>query len=329
MAEKLNKRLIVSIGGAVVLIAAIGGLYMMFLRPQMKEWNKVNRLKKERATELARLKKAFGKQNDPKIILKALRQEISNLGKANRALSRIKRPGTEMKDLPDELKDPDPQIRKALFDEYNSMLMKSEQESIEAALKEAKIEPPDFSLHSNLKGTHEVPYYINRKTGLQGIINALIKTQAASNDKILFQELGLENYAKGLNRRRASINVLSYFMQMTMDMDNLTSFLYNLNEEEGYYYVEEMTIKPATRQRFGGRDAKLLVDARINTILIYQSEVAKDLRMAVEKSAKQSTARVSKSGKVGGFLSLASGTARTAERELERQKNKKWYEFWK
>ena len=328
MAAKLNKRLIVSIGGGVVLIAAIVGLYIMFLRPQMKEWKEVNREKKDRQAELARLKNTFQNQDDPKIVLKTLRLEIGNLGKANHALSKIKRPGTEMKDLPPDLKDPDPKIQKALFDEYTSILMTSEQENIEADLQEAKIDPPEIKLHSQLWSTFEVPYYINRKTGLQGIVNALIKTQAASEDKILFQELKLEDYANGIKRRKESQNVLSYFMVMTMDMDNLISFLYNLNEEESYYYVEKMTIKPATRQRFGGESAKLLVDARINTVLIYQSEVMKELKGAVEK-AKQESKRASKSGKVGGFLSLAAGASRAAEAEVERKANKKWYEFWK
>ena len=329
MAEKLNKRLVVSIGGAVVLIAAIAGLYVMFLRPQMKDYKEIKSKKKERQAELTRLKKTFNNQDDPKIILKTLKLEINNLGKANRALSKIKRPGTEMKDLPSDLKDPDPKIQKALFDEYTSMIMASERENIEADLREANIEPPDIKLHTNLRSTVEVPYYINRKTGLQGIVNALIKTQAASEDKVLFQELRLEEYATGIKRRRESQNVLSYFMVMTMDMDNLISFLYNLNEEEGYYYVEKMIVKPATRQRFGGQSAKLLVDARINTVMIYQSEVMKQLKSAVMKS-NQGLRRASKGGKkVRGFLSLAGGAKKTAAAEVERKKNKKWYEFWK
>jgi hypothetical protein len=32
---------------------------------------------------------------------------------------------------------------------------------------------------------------------------------------------------------------------------------------------------------------------------------------------------------VGGFLALASGIQETTEKEIERQKNKKWWEFWK
>jgi hypothetical protein len=329
MAEKLNKKVIVSIGGAVFLIAAIGAMYIVFLRPKMTEWTTANREKKNRQKELTRLRSVFDNGQKPKTKLHALQAELKEIEKANKALGKIKRAGMELVDIPPELKDPDPNIRKVLFDEYNAKFMKDQQGSIEAALDKAEIDPPDdFSLFTPLRGTEELPYYINRTTGLQGITSALIKTQEASDEKIIFEKLGLEHYAGGEKRRQGSLNVLSYLLELTMDMDNLISFLYNLNEEEGYYYVDNMTIKPATRGRFGGQDVKLLVDARINTIMIYKSEVMKDLKRAAEQSAIQ-TRRRTTGGKVGGFLALAAGSQKAADKEVERQQNKKWYEFWK
>jgi hypothetical protein len=294
----------------------------------MKEWQAINRQIKDRKAELVRLQKAFSNQKDPKAALRNLKLEINNLGKANAALSRIKRPGMEEKDLPPELLDPDLRIRKALFDEYNKMVMEGELKNIKAALEDAKIDAPEIKLHTPLLSTVELPYYFNRQTGLQGIVNALIKTQANSNDKILFQELGLEDYNKGSLRSKGAQNVLSYLMEMTMDMNNLISFIYNLNDEEGYYYVEKINVKPATRQRFGTQDVKLLVDARINTVMIYKSAALKELKKAVAKSELASK-RQSTGGKVTGFMALAAGIQKATERELERKANKKWYEFWK
>lgn len=327
MAEQPSRRLIVGIGGGVILIAGLTALYIVFLRPQMKEWTKINREIKDRKAELVRLQEAFGEQKDPKVMLKTLRLEIQNLGKAKAALNKIKRPGTEMKDMPVDLMDPDEEIRKALFDEYIKLLMETEEANIEKALKAAKIDPPVINLLTPLRSTVEAPYYINRQTGLQGIINALVKTQESSGDRILFQELDLEDYAKGIERRSGSQNVLSYYLVLTMDMDNLISFIYNLRDEEGYYYVEEMTIKPATRQRFGTK-VELLVDARINTVLIYKSEELKEIQKAVQRSEVKSQ-RQAEGGTVGGFLALAAGIQKTTQKQIEREKNKKWYEFWK
>jgi hypothetical protein len=230
--------------------------------------------------------------------------------------------------MPPELMDPDPNIRKALFDEYNKMVMESEQESIEETLQGAEIDYPDFNLHTPLKDTAEAPFYINRKTGLQGIVNALVKTQDSSDEKILLQELRLEDYDQAIRRSTGSQNVLSYYMEMTMDMNNLISFIYNLNDEEGYYYVESMSVKPATRQRFGSQGTKLNVDARINTVMIYQSEALRELKQKVEQSQLQ-TQHGGKGGRLGGFLALAAGIQKTTEKEIEREKTKKWYEFWK
>lgn len=329
MEAKFNRRIIVSIGGVAVAIGIVVGLYMFGVRPKTKEWNEVRVKLKEREKKLNQLRNLFSNQDNPTVELRTLKQEIKNLQDANAAFDKIKKPGVETKDLPVELKDPDPQIRLELFRDYIEEVMSVAEENIKRDMKSAGISPPDIKLYAQLNDPGEASYYMNRAGGLQGLTNAIIKTQSGSNDNIILAKLALEDYNTGIERRSTAGNVLSYFLDMTMDMQNLMAFIYNLQEEDGYYFVEEMTIKPARRGRFGGENPKLLIDARINTVMIYKSEVMKAIEKATKESAKTKMGGGTARGGYGRLELLAMGYKKTLERQERRAREKKWYEFWK
>jgi hypothetical protein len=262
-----------------------------------------------------------------------LRQELKNLGKANASLEKIKKPGLESDALPKELKDPDPRIRKALVNDYMKEVMAVTEQNMKQALGDVQITAPDFKLFEPIYAFPQAAYYMNRANGLQGIISALVKTKSEHGGEITLAALGLESYKKGIKRRKASQNVLSYTMEMTMNLQSLMSLMYNLQEEEGYYFVSDMTITRATSRRFSSRDSsddiKLLVGARINTVMIFESQMAKALKKAVEKSASAKKQRSRKRRRGGGLFALAGGMRQTALEEVKRGTEKKWYEFWK
>ncbi len=334
MEMKLDKRLIVSIGGMAAALAVLVGLYVVVVRPRMKAWNEVRVELKKSRERLVELRKLFKDRDDPRDEVKVLRQELKNLGEANASLDKIKKPGLEADELPEEINDPDPEIRNALVNGYMKEVMSVTEQNMKQDLGAVKITAPDFKLYNRIDAFPEAAYYMNRANGLQGIINAIVKTQSTHVGQITFAELELEDYKKGFERRRASQNVLSYSMEMTMNVQSLMSLMYNLKEEEGYYFVSDMTIKPATSRRFSSgdssRDLKLLVDARINTVMIFKSEVEKALKQAVEKSATANERALrSRGGKVGGLMGLAVAMKRVAEEQAAREADKKWYEFWK
>jgi len=328
MEAKLNRKIVVGIGGVAVAVAILAGMYLLIVRPRMKDWNETRAQIKDRQKRLDQLRKDFSDQDDPSIELRILYAEVQSLEEANKALEKVKKAGRESEDLPEQLKDPDPKIKLELHRDFIKEVMASDEEKITKDLEGAEITPPDFKLYTELKYPGEAAYYMNRSDGLRGIVNSMVKAQSRGSD-IIIDKLTLEDYAKGSKRRSAAGNVLSYFFVMTMDAKSLVSFMYNLKDEEGYYFVEEMTIKPATRGRFGGsEDPKLLIDARINTVMIYKSEVEKEIKKGAAKAA-EAKGRVLGDGKVTGFLALAMGMKKSAEKEVERAANKKWYEFWK
>ena len=329
----MNRRLIVSIGGIVAALVVLVSLYILVVRPQMKKWNDVRVELKKNNKKLTELRKAFGGQDDPRDELATLRQELKNVGRANNALKKIKKPGLESDDLPIELKDPDPKIRVALVNDYLQEDMSVSEENIRKDLDDAGIKAPNFKLYTHLKYFPEAAYYMNRANGLQGIINAIVKTKTATDSEITFNVLGLEGYTRGIKRRESSRNVLSYSMQMTMDMQSLMVFMYNLQEEEGYYFVSSMNVRPTISRRFSTQkktdNLKLLVDTRINTVMIYKSQVIKDLKRAVASSSDAKKRSLQSSGgKVTGFMALARGMATSVESKTSEQE-KKWWEFWK
>jgi hypothetical protein len=193
-------------------------------------------------------------------------------------------------------------------------------------LTAAQISPPDIQLYTGLGSAEEAAYYMNRAGGLQGIIDALVETQTEGG-RVVFDELRLEPYTKGKQRRRGAVNILSYGLQMTMNLENLISFIYHLQEQDGYYFLEQLAIKPGMSR--AGTQTPLDVNATVNTLLVFKSEEKKAVKRAAAETTKQRAASKVSGGRVGGLVGLAMGMRRTIEAEKEAEKNKKWYEFWK
>lgn len=349
MEAKFSRRLVVSIVGVLIVLGLALGGYFVIAGPRMKEWKEARKEINERRKRLKELKKAFSNQNDPRVELKTLQQEIKNLKKATSALDSIKKAGVETKDLPKELKDPDPAIRKELYRDYIKEVMSATEENMKENLKNAGIASPDMKLYTQLSDALEATYYMNRAGGLQGIINSMVKTQSEGST-IVFDGLVLEDYKKGRKRREGAVNVISYFLEMTMDTESLMSLLYNLQEEDGFYYVHELRLEPVgkgrsrfgsgrsridsgrsmlgtTGSQFGASDEKLKVTARIDTILVFKSEVKKQVAKAAAKTFAKRGTKKQKIG--GGLLGLFAGMKKQIEKEKQKQASKKWYEFWK
>jgi len=327
MAPKLNKKIIINVTGVVIVLALVGAGYVFYAAPRLKEWrDSVGEIKKS-PKRLNELKNLFGKQDDPRVELKVLSQEIKNLKGANKALDKIKKPGVEVKDLPRELNDPDPAIKIELYRDYMKEVMATTENSLKKQLTNAQVSPPDFKLYDNLKTPPEAAYYMNRAGGLKGIINAMEKTKAKGSN-IVFDKLALDNYAKSRKGSRGAINVLGYDLKMTMDVESLMAFIYHLQEEEGYYYIGELDVKPGKTVR--GAKRPLDVGMRVNTLLVFKSEAASQVKKAAAKNAQ---ARVKKGGGGrrlgGGLMALASGMKRTIRQEKKAAGQKKWYQFWK
>ncbi len=332
MEMKPNRRLIVSIGGVVAALAVLVGIYVFIISPRTKAWRE-DRVEIQKSDKrLAELRILFKDQDGPKVEINVLKQEFKNLGKANASLDKIKKKGMETKDLPKELMDPDPKLRIALINDYMKEVMSVSEENIKQDLVNVQIMAPDFKLYNKIKASPEAAYYMNRANGLQGLVNAITRTKAENGGEIAFAELKLEDYDKGVKRRMASQNVLSYSVEMTMNAQGLMSLMYNLQEEEGYYYISDMTVKPAASGRFStGASSggfKLLVDARINTVMIFESQVESALKQAIQKAGG------SKKGSGGGvasgwFAAFSMQAQQTADSEAGVKVEKKWYEFWK
>ena len=326
MAPKLNKKIIINVTGVVIVLALAAAGYLFYAGPRLKEWrDSVGEIKK-RQGRLKELRKLFNEQDDPNVELMVLSREIKNLKKANKDLEKIKRPGIEVKDLPRELNDPDPAIKIELYRDYMKEVMETTENSMKDQLRNAKVSPPDIKLYDNLKTPAEAAYYMNRAGGLKGIVNAMERTQAGGSN-IVFDKLALDNYKKGSKGRRGAINVLSYALKMTMDVESLMSFVYHLQEEEGYYYIEQLDVKPGRTMR--GAKRPLDIGLKVNTLLVFKSQAASQVKKAAAKTAK--TRRVKKGGgrRMGGLLGLAAGMKRTVREEKKAAGQKKWYQFWK
>ncbi len=319
MAPQLNRKLVINILGLVVALGLFGFLFTQYAWPGIQKWREASKELSERQKRRDQLRKAFADQDDPKIELRTLKEEIKNLKKTNEALEKVKKDGTEVADLPEELNDPDPEIRRELLRQYIGEVMEVTEKSLKRDLKDARISPPDIKLYTDLDNAAEAAYYMNRATGLRGIVDAMAKTQSEGNS-VIFEKLILEDYETGKDRRSGAGNILSYQLKMTLDAKSLMALLYNLNETDAYYFVEDMAIESAGRGR-----QTLSVDARINTVLVYRSEVEKQIKAGAAGGA----AKKKKTGAVGGFLALAFAMQEEAKKQVEAQKNKKWYEFWK
>jgi hypothetical protein len=323
MAMQLNRKLIINIVGLVIaLIAAYAG-YSKYMKPRIQYWLEGQKEIAQREEKLERLRTDFGGQNDPTVELKILEEEIETLTQTNLALEKIRKMGLETDGLPKELEDPDPEIQIELYRDYISQVMDVQEENLKKDLKSALISPPDINLHADLSTAAEAAYYINRAGGLRGIVDAMAKTQSGGNN-IIFDELTLENYDRGSNRRSATGNVLSYQLKMTLSAQSLMALIYNLQEAEGYYYFEDMTLEPAKGGRFDVKEQQLSVESTINTVLVYKSEAERRIQMAADITVK-----ASKGGPLTGVMGMMIAMQKKVDRELKAREEKKWYQFWK
>jgi len=323
---KLNRKLVVNIGGIVVAIAAGVALYLFYLKPYVAKWRDVRVEVSTRQKRLSELRKAFANQKNPQDELKVLRQEINSLIKANEALKKIKTPGVETGDLPKELQDPDPEIRRELYRDYMKQVMESTESGIKTILKNAQISPPDIRLYAELDHADEAAYYMNRAAGLKGIAEAMAKARS-SGGTIIFDKLFLEDYNTGKGRRTGAVNIMSYSVKLTIDTQALLSFLYNLQESESHYFIENMDITPRGIARSGSAQ-QLTVDARINTTMVFKSQVAAQVKAVAQAMGGQRGPTAGRR-RGGGLMALGMGMKAQVEKEIEEEKTRKWYEFWK
>jgi hypothetical protein len=104
------------------------------------------------------------------------------------------------------------------------------------------------------------------------------------------------------------------------------SFIYHLQEQEGYYYIEELDVKPGRALR--GAKRPLDIGMKVNTLLVFKSQAASQVKRAAAKSA-QKRAKKKGGGGFGGLLGLAAGMKKAVQEEKKAAAEKKWYEFWK
>jgi hypothetical protein len=108
---------------------------------------------------------------------------------------------------------------------------------------------------------------------------------------------------------------------MTLDTQTLISFLYHLQEQDEYYFIESMNIKP----RGTPRDTKqqVSVEAKIGTTMVFQSQVQKQVQAVLAEAGKTTA----KGGGSSWMLRMAQGMKKQQEKPQEQER--KWYEFWK
>ena len=324
MAVKLDRKIVVNIVGIVIAVGLLIALYTIYLRPHVKKWRDARTELQARKQRLEDLRKAFANQRDPKVELKTLEQEIESLIKANEAIKKVKTIGMETGDLPKDLHDPDEEIRRELYRDYMRSAMEASENIIKDKLKKAKILPPDLKLYTQLENADEAAYYTNRARGLQGIINALVKTRTYGGN-LVFENLSLENYLEGKEHREGAVNVIYYSLKLTMDNRNLVSFLYNLQEEDSYYFVKDMKIEPRGGGRGGGTQ-QLSIETTINTTMVFESQV----KAQVEATAKAMQRKVGTgTGELKGLAALFVGMQQQLEKDKEYHAQKKWWQFWK
>jgi hypothetical protein len=318
MQPKVKKKLIVSIGGIAVFIALLVPVYLLYGKEPVKNWLQSRQQLKERQKRLEELRQAFDNQTNPQIELSKLKEEVARLTEANNALQKLKTPGTETGQLPQTLNDPDPEIRKELYNEYMKPVMETSENVIKEKLKGARISPPELNLYTPLDTAEECAYYMNRAKGLMGFIDALANSRSPGGT-LAISKIGLENYKDGSKRREGAVNIMSYDVALSMDTLTFVSFLYNLREGNNYYFFDEMNIVP---RRGAGDNAQLDIEARLNTTMIFESQVKAQVQKIAAATAK---------GKVvgGGFMAIAAAMAQEREKALREQSEKKWWQVWK
>jgi len=336
MADSSQRKIVISVVGlAVVLGLAIAG-YMFVAKPKLKQWGDDRKQIKKREKTLNAFRKSFGEQKDPNTELRLLKTEVLRLIQANKTLERIKIPGVEKTDFPEELKDKDPAIEKELFRNYMEHTMDAQENALVNMFKEARIPPPDIELYEDLSHADEAAYYTNRAAGLKGIVSALAKT-ASQGNAIIVEDIEFEDYKKGRMRSKGVLNVLSYSLDMTVNAESMAAFLYNLKEEKGYYYVETIEMEPSSKHSFSkGGDSggmNLSVSAKINTTMVFESKIKRAVSKATTRMIKAAGKRpgggAKKGSGMGGIFGMASGMQSTLSEEEERARQKKWWQFCK
>jgi len=320
MDPKLRRKLIVSGTGLVAVIGLFVALYILYLGPRLKVWSEARQEIRNREKRLEELRKAFGNQRNPQDEIRVLQQEVQTLTGTIEELQKIKTAGTETTDLPAELHDPDPAIRRELYKDYMKQVMDVSSNKIKETLKNAQISPPDIALYQDLNNPDEVAYYMNRAGGLQGLASALAQSRSPGGTLII-DKLELEDYTTGSKRREGAVNIMRYALKMTLDTQTLISFLYNLHEQDSYYYVDEIEIRPRGAVR--GPNPQLAVEAKVNTTMVFQSQVQQQVQAVIAQSGGSTT------NAIGGswMAALAKGMKQTMDED--KSKDRKWYEFWK
>lgn len=318
----MSRKLIVNIVGAVLGVGVLIGAYTIFMKPKVDTWRAARGEIQQREDKLKALRTSFDNQYDPKSEIRTLRKEIKNLEDANKSFDKIRRPGMETSDLPPEINDPDPEIRIELIRHYMVEVMNITEEKLKTTLRNAQVSPPEIELYNDLENAEEAAYYVNRAGGLTGIVDAMAQTKSEGAN-LYFQDVQLENYEEGNKRRSGAINVLSYQLKMTMDTQSLLTFLYTLQEQEGFYYVSSMQIEPSAGRRGA---SQLSIEARIETTMVFESQVENQLKAV---AAKTGATGKKKGGRGGDWMSaVIAGMKAEAEAEKARQANKKWWQFW-
>ncbi len=332
MAGSSNRKIVVSIVGLLVVLGLAVASYLFVAKPKLKQWTEDRKKIKTRVEKLETLRKAFGNQKDPNIELRLLKTENLRLVQANKALEKIKTPGVEKSAFPKELQDKDPAIEKELFRNYMEHTMEAQKKTLTDTFKKAGISPPDIELYADLSHADEAAYYTNRAAGLKGISSALAKTSSLGN-AVVVEDIQLESYGKSRAGSKGALNVLNYTLNMTMNAKALISFLYNLKEEQAYYYVEEIALEPGSKHSFRmddkGGGQNLSVSAKINTTMVFKSQITKAVSKAATQMARASKPSGRKGGGMGGIFGMAAGMQQTIEKEEERAREKKWWQFWK
>jgi hypothetical protein len=251
-----------------------------------------------------------------------LDQEVKNLAATIQQLEKIKTAGTETASLPKELHDPDPAIRRELYKDYMKQVMDVAGTNIKEKLKSAQISPPDIKLYEDLNEADEVAYYMNRAGGLQGVVAALAQARSPEGTLII-DAVSLQDYKTGAAGREGAVNVLSYLLKMTLDTQTLISFLYHLQEQDEYYFVESMDIKPKGTPRDDKQQVS--VEAKIATTMVFQSQVQKQVQAVLAQAGKSTAVQ----GGGGGSWMMNLAQAMKKQQEKPQEEERKWYEFWK
>ncbi len=321
MQAKFSRKLIVSVSGVVAGLAALAVVYVIYLRPYVKLWLEARSEINKRKTRLEELRTAFGNQSNPQAEISVLKQEIAILTEANKALKKVKTPGTES--LPEVLEDPDEKIRLELYRDYLKKSLEDNEDNLKEKLRGANIPPPEFELYVEIDKVEEAAYYLNRATGLGGLVDAISKSRPGKASLTL-DELSLEDYGEGNKRRDGAVNIYSYGLKMTMDNQTLISFLYNLQSQDSYYYVEDMQIEP--RGGGGGSGSPQLgVTATVNTTMVFESQAKSQVKAAAEAISAAGKPAAAGGGMLGAFLMMQS----QIQEEKAKAGQKKWYQFWK